>query len=165
VEGVASSSAIHSYTTSFGEEGVANAGEYSMATFEISYRTNGWAAFYRFVLPWLAVMVILLLTPNLEGNLNDLRLAIPSTALLTLVFLQGGAHADYLTFLDKLYLFGYVVATAEFWLFVWGSNLISRAPEAEHTQVMDRINRVDLIYQITTIAGCFIILLLGRSGA
>ena len=30
---------------------------------------------------------------------------------------------------------------------------------------MDRINRVDLIYQITTIAGCFIILLLGRSGA
>ena len=141
-----------------------------MATFEISYRTNGWAAFYRFVLPWLAVMVILLLTPNLEGNLNDLRLAIPSTALLTLVFLQGGAHADlpaldYLTFLDKLYLFGYVVATAEFWLFVWGSNLISRAPEAEHTQVMDRINRVDLIYQITTIAGCFIILLLGRSGA
>ena len=170
VEGVASSSVIHSYTTSFGEEGVANAGEYSMATFEISYRTNGWAAFYRFVLPWLAVMVILLLTPNLEGNLNDLRLAIPSTALLTLVFLQGGAHADlpaldYLTFLDKLYLFGYVVATAEFWLFVWGSNLISRAPEAEHTQVMDRINRVDLIYQITTIAGCFIILLLGRSGA
>ena len=115
-------------------------------------------------------MVILLLTPNLEGNLNDLRLAIPSTALLTLVFLQGGAHADlpaldYLTFLDKLYLFGYFVATAEFWLFVWGSNLISRAPEAEHTQVMDRINRVDLIYQITTIAGCFIILLLGRSGA
>ena len=170
VEGVTSSSAIHSYTTSFGEEGVANAGEYSMATFEISYRTNGWAAFYRFVLPWLAVMVILLLTPNLEGNLNDLRLAIPSTALLTLVFLQGGAHADlpaldYLTFLDKLYLFGYVVATAEFWLFVWGSNLISRAPEAEHTQVMDHINRVDLIYQITTIAGCFIILLLGRSGA
>ena len=36
-----------------------------MATFEINYRTNGWAAFYRFVLPWLAVMVILLLAPNL----------------------------------------------------------------------------------------------------
>jgi len=164
---VSSSSAIHSYTTSFGEDEVADAGDYSMATFEISYRTNGWAAFYRFVLPLLAVMVILLLAPNLEGNLNDLRLAIPSTALLTLVFLQESAHAhlpalDYLTFLDKLYLFGYVVATAEFWLFVWGTNLISRAPEAEHVQVMQRINRVDLIYQITTIAGCITILLLGR---
>ena len=168
VEGATSSSAIHSYTTGFGEEGVANAGDYSMATFEINYRTNGWAAFYRFVLPWLAVMVILLLAPNLEGNLNDLRLAIPSTALLTLVFLQEGAHSvlpaiDYLTFLDKLYLFGYLVATAEFWLFVWCTNLISRAPEAEHTQVMDRINRVDLVYQITTITGALCLLILGRA--
>jgi hypothetical protein len=55
-----------------------------------------------------------------------------------------------------------VVATAEFWLFVWGTNLISRAAEAEHVQVMQRINRVDLIYQLTTIAGGLTILLLGR---
>ena len=170
VERATSSSAIHSYTTAFGEEGVANAGDYSMATFELNYRTNGWAAFYRFVLPWLAVMVILLLAPNLEGNLNDLRLAIPSTALLTLVFLQEGAHAelpalDYLTFLDKLYLFGYLVATAEFWLFVWGTNLISRAPEAEHSHVMERINRVDLVYQVSTIAGGLCLLILGRAGS
>jgi hypothetical protein len=170
IQGATSTSTIHAYTTAFGEEGVANAGDYSMATFEIRYRTNGWAAFYRFVLPWLAVMVILLLAPNLEGNLNDLRLAIPSTALLTLVFLQESAHADlpaldYLTFLDKLYLFGYVVATAEFWLFVWGTNLISRAPEVEHVQVMQRINRVDLTYQVTTIVGCITILALGRGGS
>ena len=164
------STGIHTYTTSFGEEGVANAGDYSIATFEITYRTNGWAAFYRYVLPWLAVMVILLLAPNLEGDLNDLRLAIPSTALLTLVFLQEGAHAelpalDYLTFLDKLYLFGYLVATAEFWLFVWSTNLISRAPESKHPEVMDRINRVDLTYQLTTIAGAVCLLILGRIGS
>ncbi len=30
---------------------------------------------------------------------------------------------------------------------------------------MERINCVDLIYQITTIAGCFTLLLLGRGGA
>jgi hypothetical protein len=169
VESTTSSSAIHSYTTTFGEEGVANAGDYSMATFEIRYRTNDWAAFYRFVLPWLAVMVILLLAPNLEGNLNDARLAIPSTALLTFVFLQVDANSDlpaldYLTFLDKLYLFGYLMATAEFWLFVWGTNLISQAPLAEHAQVMKRINRVDLAYQITTISGGLTLLLLGRAG-
>ena len=128
----------------------------------LKLKQNGWLGNYALgasyiALPWWAGQALF-------GQLTW------TTALLTLVFLQGGAHADlpaldYLTFLDKLYLFGYVVATAEFWLFVWGSNLISRAPEAEHTQVMDRINRVDLIYQITTIAGCFIILLLGRSGA
>jgi hypothetical protein len=167
--GERSTGAIHSYKTSFGKEGEANAGDYSNVTFELTYRTNGWAAFYRFVLPWLAVMVILLLVPNLEGNLNDLRLAIPSTALLTLVFLQGNAHADlppldYLTFLDKLYLFGYVAATAEFWLFVWGTNLICRSPQEQHEQVMARINRVDLTYQVTTIIGGLCLLALGRPG-
>ena len=170
VAGANASSAIHTYTTAFGEEGVDNAGDYSIATFEIDYRTNGWAAFYRYVLPWFAVMVILLLAPNLEGNLNDLRLAIPSTALLTLVFLQEGAHAelpplDYLTYLDKLYLFGYLVATAEFWLFVWSTNLISRARDSEQDGVMARINRVDLTYQLTTIAGALCLLLLGRVGS
>lgn len=168
--GEQSSSAIHAYTTSFGEEGITDAGDYSIATFELTYRTNGWAAFYRFVLPWLAVMVILLLVPNLEGNLNDLRLAIPSTALLTLVFLQGNAHAglpplDYLTFLDKLYLFGYVAATAEFWLFVWGTNLIARAPQQQQEAVMARINRVDLTYQITVIIAGLCLLTLGRTAA
>lgn len=168
VSGVQISDRIHTYTTSFGEDGVANAGDYSQATFEITYRTNGWAAFYRTILPWMAVMVILVLAPNLEGDLNDLRLAIPSTALLTLVFLQQGAHAtlpplDYLTFLDKLYLFGYLVATVEFWLFVWSSNLISRAEVHDQPQVMARINRVDLSYQVCTIAGAACLLLLGRA--
>jgi hypothetical protein len=163
-----SSSAIHVYRTSFGEEGNEKAGEFSMASFEVSYRTNDWASFYRFVLPWMAVMVILMLAPNLEGNLNDLRLAIPSTALLTLVFLQEGAHSnlpplDYLTYLDKLYLFGYLVSTAEFCLFVWSTNLVSRASTEEQTAVMDRINRVDLTYQLCSIAGILCLLLLGRS--
>lgn len=168
LRGSKSSSAIHIYPTLFGEEGNSKAGEFSMATFEMRYQTNGWAAFYRFVLPWLAVMVILLLAPNLEGNLNDLRLAIPSTALLTLVFLQEGAHSnlpplDYLTYLDKLYLFGYLVATAEFCLFVWSTNLFSRSSSKEHTAVMARINRVDLTYQLCSIAGMLCLLLLGRA--
>jgi hypothetical protein len=64
-EAIRVSSGIHTHTMSFGQEGVANAGDYSMATFEITYRTNGWAAFCRFVLPWMAVMVILLLATNL----------------------------------------------------------------------------------------------------
>jgi len=75
LEGSKATSAIHAYQTTFGEEGSAKAGEFSEATFEVKYHTNSWASFYRFLLPWIAVMVILLLAPNLEGNLNDLRLA------------------------------------------------------------------------------------------
>lgn len=168
LEGSKATSAIHAYQTTFGEEGSAKAGEFSEATFEVKYHTNSWASFYRFLLPWIAVMVILLLAPNLEGNLNDLRLAIPSTALLTLVFLQEGAHSklpplDYLTYLDKIYLFGYMVATAEFCLFVWSTNLYSRASAEEHSMVMARNNRVDLTYQLCSTAGMLCLLLLGRT--
>jgi hypothetical protein len=168
LEGSKSTSAIHVYQTTFGEEESTRAGEFSLATFEVIYHTNGWASFYRFVLPWMAVMVILMLAPNLEGNLTDLRLAIPSTALLTLVFLQEGAHSklpplDYLTYLDKLYLFGYLMAMAEFCLFVWSTNLFSRASPEEQTTVMAHINRVDLTYQLCSIAGMLCLLLLGRT--
>jgi len=167
-EGSNNTSAIHVYQTTFGDKSSTRAGEFSQATFEVTYHTNGWASFYSFVLPWMAVMVILMLAPNLEGNLNDLRLAIPSTALLTLVFLQEGAHSDlpplgYLTYLDKLYLFGYLAATAEFCLFVWSTNLFSRASSEEHSAVMARINRVDLTYQLCSIAGMVCLLLLGRT--
>ena len=166
--GVRIRDAIHAYSTSFGEEGVTRAGDYSQVSFEILYRTNGWAAFYRTILPWLAVMVIMVLAPNLEGSEQSPRLSIPSTALLTLVFLQQGAHSelpplDYLTFLDKLYLFGYVMAAAEFWLFVWGTNLISRASASEQQRVAARINRIDLTYQVTAIGGAACLLLLGRA--
>lgn len=165
VSGASTSTAIHTYTTSFGEELEQGAGDYSMVTFEVRYRTNGWAAFYRYVLPWLAVMMILLIAPNLDSQLNDLRLAIPSTALLTLVFLQEGAHADlpaldYLTYLDKLYLFGYLAATAQFCLFVWSTNLISRCGDAVQKQTIQRIERVDLVYQLTTLTGGLVLLLL-----
>ena len=167
ISGTRITSAIHHYTTTFGEEGVSEAGDYSMATFEIRYRTNGWSSFYRYLLPWLAVMVILLIAPNLEGHLNDLRLTIPSTALLTLVFLQEGAHAelpalDYLTYLDKLYLFGYVAATAQFCLFVWSTNLSSQGKAGNEQAVTQKINQADLIYQGCTLIGSLTILLLGR---
>ena len=167
--GSQNTNAIHVYQTTFGDEDSARAGEFSQATFEMMYHTNGWSSFYRFVLPWMAVMVILMLAPNLEGNLNDLRLAIPSTALLTLVFLQEGAHSklpplDYLTHLDKLYLFGYLAATAEFCLFVWSTNLFSRASTDEQITVMARINRMDLTYQLCSIAGMLCLLLFGRAG-
>jgi hypothetical protein len=162
------SNAIHTYRADFGEGTVSNETKFSMVNYEILYSTNNWAAFYRFVLPWLAVMVIVVLTPNLEGNLSELRIAIPSTALLTLVFLQEGAHQHlpplgYLSYLDKLYLFGYIAATTEFCLFVWSTNAFSRCSSDEQSKVMARINRIDLTYQLCAVTGMACLLLLGRS--
>ena len=166
LHGIEVSEAIHVYPSSFGNGSQIHAGEYSQVNYNVLYHTNIWAAFYRYVLPWLAVMVILLLAPNLEGDLNELRLAIPSTALLTLVFLQEGAHGnlpplDYLTYLDKLYLFGYLASTVEFWLFVWGSNLISRSEAGQQGAAMARINGVDRVYQLAVIGGAICLMGLG----
>lgn len=51
-----------------------------------------WPAFVSDVLPLAIVLLIVLISPYLEGSLGDVRIAIPSTALLTMVFLQQGYH-------------------------------------------------------------------------
>ena len=168
--GVSVASRVHLYGTDFGEVGRRKGGQYSQLTFNLLFRTNTWAAINTFLLPWLLVMVILLLAPSLEAELFAQRLAIPPTALLTLVFLQQGAHEGlpmlgYLTYLDKLYLFGYVAATVEFGLFVWGANTIKRSP-AEQLQAADRrINGIDSAYQLAIIIGALGILILGLTGS
>jgi len=168
LKGTRASSFIHDYATVFGEENSKRAGEYSLATFEVVYAANHWAAFYRLIMPWLAVMAILMLAPNIQDNLNDVRLAIPSTGLLTLVFLQQGATSklpplSYLTFLDKLNLFGFLAATTEFCMFVWSINLFSTATPSEKGRVVERIQRVGRTYQLAAIAGGFCLLMLGHS--
>jgi len=170
VKGATVESKIHVYSTTFGLEGIPNGGEFSQVTFAVDYATDPWAAFYQYILPWITVMAILLMAPNLEGNFTDVRLAIPSTALLTMVFLQQSARAelpplDYLTFLDKLYLFGFVASMVLFALFVWGTNAYSNAAPEQQTAVMARINKVDLIFQVSSISGALLILLVSRWGS
>jgi hypothetical protein len=161
---------IHFYPTSFGELDARRLGEYSQVTFNLNFRSNNWAAFNNFILPWTLVMATLILAPSLDGQLFAQRLAIPPTALLTLVFLQQGAHEGlpmlgYLTYLDKLYLFGFIASTIQLGLFVWGSNLINCANTDQRDGVNWRINGIDRAYQLATILGCLCILTLGLNRA
>jgi hypothetical protein len=75
-------------------------------------------------------MAVVFLAPSLEASLGELRLAIPSTALLTLVVMQQTYQAElpplpYLTFLDIIYAYCYLIAIAQFVLFVWGINVLA----------------------------------------
>jgi hypothetical protein len=88
--------------------------------------------------------------------MGEVRLAIPSTMLLTLVFLQQGAREnipplEYTTFLDKIYLFGFLAALSLFSIFVWASNLYDNQPIERHESVSRRVDRVDTIFQASTI--------------
>jgi hypothetical protein len=131
---------------------------YSQLLLRITYGTDSLAAFLKWILPLLIVMIVVLLAPSLEGSLNDIRLAIPSTALLTLVFLQQTYRAElpatpYPTFLDQLYAYSYLVAVGVFLLFVWSSNLLEEAPEGKREAVRAQTNRVDALFQKVALVG------------
>ncbi len=129
---------------------------YSGVALEVTLRSSPLPSILKYFLPLFIVVGVVLLAPSLEGELGDIRLAIPSTGLLTLIFLQQAYQAeipqlDYLTFLDWFYACGYVISIGTFVLFVWGTNFYQRAPEDGKDQALQTINQADLIFQLTAI--------------
>jgi len=153
LEGAMLNSYIHQYPSRFGgwfEPA------FSQARLDIVYHSDYWSAFVNWVLPLVIVMSVVLLSPSVAGSMGDVRLAIPSTALLTLIFLQQAYHNDipslpYLTFLDQLFACSYLIAMGLFALFTWGTNVYSKAHEDKKDEAMEHIDRVDLIFQVSSI--------------
>lgn len=131
---------------------------YSGAALTVTLRSSPLPSILKYFLPLFIVVGIVLLAPSLEGELGDIRLAIPSTGLLTLIFLQQAYQAeipqlDYLTFLDWFYACGYVISIGTFVLFVWGTNFYQRAPKDRKEQALETINKADLVFQLSAIVG------------
>ena len=152
-------STIHNYGTDWG----LNDGKlsYSSVTLQATLASTPLPSFLKYFLPLIIVVGIVILAPSLEGELGDVRLAIPSTGLLTLIFLQQAYQAelpalDYLTFLDWIYACGYVISIGTFVLFLWGTNVCHRNHEHSKEEVLHRINRADTIFQITAIVGTLV---------
>ena len=138
---------------------------FSQLVFRVTYGTEPWAAFMKWILPPLIVMIIVLLAPSLESSLGEIRVAIPSTALLTLVFLQQTYKAQlpstpYLTFLDELYTYCYLVAVGLFVLFLWSSNRMEAAAPEQREWVRLRLNRIDFLGQWGALAGLVLVVIL-----
>ncbi len=153
-------SSLHSYGTTWG----LNRGslDYPRLSLEVVMRSDSFSSFVTWILPLLIVMLIVMLAPLLDGELGDLRLAIPSTALLTLIFLQQTYKAElpalnYLTFLDYLYAYSYIVSLVLFILFLWGNNVYSNANETSKPAAVLRIAGVDRLFQISSFVGFFVV--------
>ncbi|WP_411870621.1 hypothetical protein [Vulcanococcus limneticus] len=154
---------LHAYGTSWGRD----RGDLDFSTLSavVHLDTDGVASFITYVLPLLIVLAIVFAAPSLEGRLGDVRVAIPTTALLTLIFLQQAYKASlpalsYLTFLDWLYAYAYLVTMALFFLFLWGNNACANVPAEQVASVVARINRIDLVFQVTAIVGLVLVGLL-----
>ena len=123
---------------------------------ELNYQSNLWPGIVNWIIPLMIINSIVLMAPSVEGTLSDVRLAIPSTALLTLIFLQQSYHASlpkipYTTFLDDLFTTSYLISMALFALFTWGYNSFANATEAEKPAAIKRINRADMTFQVISL--------------
>jgi phosphatidylglycerophosphate synthase len=144
---------IHQYKSNFG---IGAPSAFGAVDFSIIYKTNPWAAFSQSILPLLVIIGIVIASPSLPGSIGDVRLAIPTTALLTMIFLQQTYRSEipplsYLCFLDWLYLYAYVLSIVFFLLFCWGTYIYTVAEEGRAEQVVRRIDKVDSFFQIGAI--------------
>jgi hypothetical protein len=126
--------------------------------FEVIYQANPWASMVKWILPLAIVMLVMLLTPTLRNSIRSDRLAIPPVVLLALVFMQQSYRETlptlpYLTFLDGLYAYSYIVTLAFFVLFIWSSNL-SEGVKPDFVQAIERrTDKLDRLVQLASLAG------------
>jgi hypothetical protein len=153
---------IHQYATNFG---MGDPSAFGRVEYSIRYQTDFWSAFLQHVLPVLIILAFVLVSPSLPSSMGDVRLAIPATALLTLIFMQQTYRAEipslsYLTFMDWLYAFAYIVSMSLFILFCWGAYRYAVASEADQPATVARIGRIDTAFQRLAILGLGLTVLL-----
>ena len=136
----------------------------SRLEFQVSYQTSFWAALVEWILPLIIVMSLTLFAPNICSAMGSERLAIPPVVLLTIVLMQQSYRDSlpslpYLTFLDGLYAYSYLVTLAIFVLFIHSSNLLNKAPHDQHAAVGRQIDRMDALVQIGALGGYVLVVL------
>ncbi|MEB3155877.1 MAG: hypothetical protein VKO26_00365 [Cyanobacteriota bacterium] len=152
---------LHQYRTNFGR-GAFDA--YGAIKTNLVYRAEFAASFWIYIFPLLILVGVSIAAPSLPGSLGDVRLAIPTTILLTLIFLQMGYKAElpaleYVSYLDWIYIYAYAVSAMLFLLFCWGTNAHTNAEGQDNeAQVLRRINRVDVLVQGVAFGGLLLVL-------
>lgn len=132
--------------------------DYSQLVFSVAYKRSIWASIWTMFQPLAVTLAVVILSPGLASNLWEVRLAIPTTVLLTLVFLQQGykdklPELPYLTYLDKIYAIAYLITLASFLLYLWGANQLAGARAAgdenaePSPQLLAKLDRLDHAFQ------------------
>ena len=152
-EGLEILSGLHTYPSLLGLESLSGSPQKSQVRFKVAYRKSPNTTFLKLLMPLVTVMTLTLFAPSLSATGWDVRVGIPPTALLSLIFLQQGYHdqipeLSYLTYLDTIYNVCYLVNLVLFGLFLWGSNEYHSAPESERARVTEHIADVDRRFQL-----------------
>ena len=145
----------HSYNSDFGLEpqvGSRQRLSVSELIFDVVYRHSVRSSIWTLFQPLAIVMATVILSPTLSSRLWDIRIAIPATAILTMVFLQQGYRAElpllpFLTFIDRIYAICYLICVACFVLYVWSANVLQASEGERQHLVVEQIDRVDFRFQ------------------
>ena len=133
----------------------------------VIYDTSFYDAFWQYIFPVLILVVMGLLSLSLPGSLGGIRVAIPSTLLLTLILRQHGCRNELpalacSTYLDWLYAYAYLVSIGLFAMFCWGTSYYSKSVlQSREEQALKEINRLDFIMQLAATAGLVAFIVFG----
>ena len=134
----------------------------SEVIFDVIYSRSVRSSIWTLFQPLAIVMATVILSPSLSSRFWDIRIAIPATAILTMVFLQQSYRADlpqlpFLTFIDRIYAICYVLCLACFALYVWAANRLHNTDSEREAVVARQIDQVDWQFQCF----CVISLIIG----
>ena len=137
----------HHYDTDFGfGEGTS---DYSQLVFEVVYSSAPWASFWKILIPLFVVMAMIVGATKMDPAQWEVRLAMPVTVMLSLVFMQQTQETlmpdlPYLTFLDEVYVVSYAITLGSFLLMLWGCRRYYNAMSLDDlTQQAEELERLD----------------------
>ena len=127
---------------------------YPVAVLESYFVRSGSSSFFRYILPLIAGVSVLILTENLSNKFKDIKVATPPTVLLTFIFMQNGYQSEipqlsYITYMDKLYFLSYLLAIlqlANALIIVDSRNRIERFSKKYFGLSFDKFYRFSFIF-------------------
>ena len=136
---------------------------YPNAILEVDFKRSVSSSFFRYILPLLAGVSVLILTENLSNRYQEIKVATPPTVLLTFIFMQNGYQNEipqlsYVTFMDKLYFLSYFLAVlqlASALVSIGTKNRINRISREFFKIGFSKISR--LLFALSAIIGPFIL--------
>ena len=152
---------MHEYATTMdGQQSGPGVNNVYQVRFEVSYRKSTNSTILRLLLPLCIVMVVVITSLYLPVSCFELRVTIPPTMVLSLIFLQQGYQQslpdlNYITPMDAAYNACYLVNLILFVLFVFDTILLNEAPEGQELMTIERIKRIDRWMQLVIVLFLF----------
>ena len=136
---------------------------YPNSILELTLKRSVSSSFFRYILPLLTGVSVLMLTENLTDKYQEIKVATPPTVLLTFIFMQNGYQNEipqlsYVTFMDKLYFLSYFLAVLQL-----ANALVSVGKRNKINRISQKFLRINftklsrLLFSLSVIIGPFIL--------